>query len=615
MAITRIHKITSTVDKAIDYCMKDKTEEHVKDDIADVINYATNDKLGETTYYTFNSSYNCFGDEKEFFKEVIERGRGKNYNGQSKTKDGSEVLAWHLVQSFDTVIDPRVANEIGLKLAKEMFPEFPVTISTHTNTDNTHNHLIICAWDLKGKKWNNCNENYRKIRETSDRLCDEYGLNVLEETRKQKLIRFKDEDGNIRYFEPTSRKIDLIKQREEGMISTDDVNSYRNTMDYEDAVMKELSNKEIIKYDIDNLLNAAESYDHLLQMLRDIGYEIRDKKKNGDWLAHISFKNPTANKATRDSSLSDDGFYERKNLTAYIDELAIKRREQENEKKKNTNNIYYFEDYNLETTNVNDIDEHYKKIKNDDGTFHVLNRTIPEMDIIRELKKTQKEAGIYDISTIKKLIVAQQEAKQKQRKYIPKSRKEELIIRIQDGFENLKFIEEKNIQSFEHANRIMTSLYDKQTQCQETIEKLDSLIEHLENIIKTPQKLEEIKKRINQKLDDPVYLEFEYETDKNLIQTYQNIIDKYKINDSAGIETLQIKINSAKIRIHKLKKLMEMNRDEIDRYDRCIRVLERAEKIREKELNQENGERQKTRDALEDKKEKQKENNGDERER
>ena len=61
-------------------------------------------------------------------------------------------------------------------------------------------------------------------------------------------------------------------------------------------------------------------------MLRDIGYEIKDKKKNGEWREHISFKNPTASKATRDKTLSEDGFYNRENLTSYIEEMVEKRK-------------------------------------------------------------------------------------------------------------------------------------------------------------------------------------------------------------------------------------------------------------------------------------------------
>lgn len=618
MAITRIHKITKTLEKAIDYCRDDKKEDHVKDDIADVINYATNDKVGETVYYTLNASQNCIGEEKESFRETIEKGRGKFYSGESKTKSGEEVLAWHLVQSFDTVIDPRVANEIGRKLAEEVFGNFPVTISTHTNTENTHNHLIICAWDLDGKKWNNCNENYRLIRETSDRLCDEYGLNVLEETRNQKLIRFKDEEGNTRYFEPTDRKIDIIKQRELGQVSPDDINSYRNTIPYEDVVNKALTNKEIIKNDIDNLLNVVNDYEQLLKMLRDAGYIIKDKKKNGDWLKYVSFKNPMADKFTRDRSLSEDGFYLRENLTEHINDLVQIRKEQLQEfiaeKYDYAEDIPYFETYGLET-NPHEINEDYRKLKDDDGNFYVINRTLPEKDIIRELKKIEQEAGVYDTTTIKRLLEAQKLAKEKKKKYIPENRKQELIIRIQDGFKNLKFIEEKNIYSFEQAKQVIASLYGQQKQCQETIDKLDSLVEHLESVIKTPHKIEETVERIRQKSDDPVYLEFEYETDKNLIHTYQNFISKYKIDSQEGLETLQSKINNAKIQVHKLTRALEMNKGEIESYDRCIRVLERAEKLREEHIIEKENVHDRTRERGGDDKERQKEKKNDERER
>ena len=51
-------------------------------------------------------------------------------------------------------------------------------------------------------------------------------------------------------------------------------------------------------------------------------------------------------------------------------------------------------------------------------------------------------------------------------------------------------------------------------------------------------------------------------------------MNKYKIDSPEGLETLNTKINSAKIQVHKLGKALEINRDEIERYDRCIRVLE-----------------------------------------
>ena len=103
--------------------MKDKREilsENKKDDIKDVISYATKDKTGETIFFTLTSTQNCEipNDPIRSFQENIKRNRGKLRRENPRTKSGREVLAWHLWQSFETVIDPRMANEIGCRLAK-----------------------------------------------------------------------------------------------------------------------------------------------------------------------------------------------------------------------------------------------------------------------------------------------------------------------------------------------------------------------------------------------------------------------------------------------------------------------------------------------------------------
>lgn len=84
-----------------------------------------------------------------------------------------------------------------------MFPNFAVVIGTHTNTENTHNHIIVCAWDMNGHKWHQHDAEYRRLRKVSDRLCDEYGLSVLRDTREQKLIKYKDKDGDIGSYRNT----------------------------------------------------------------------------------------------------------------------------------------------------------------------------------------------------------------------------------------------------------------------------------------------------------------------------------------------------------------------------------------------------------------------------
>ena len=58
MATTSIHAITGTVGQAISYIVSDKVEVLTKDDIADSINYAMNDKTGEVVYPTLTTTQN-----------------------------------------------------------------------------------------------------------------------------------------------------------------------------------------------------------------------------------------------------------------------------------------------------------------------------------------------------------------------------------------------------------------------------------------------------------------------------------------------------------------------------------------------------------------------------
>ena len=374
MATTDIHAIKQTVGVALSYITKDKVEEKVKDDIADSINYAINDKTGEVTYKTISSFLNCIdsGNPVKTFRTMRDMfGREEMEHGNKKTKDGKPVIAWHLIQSFEGNVDPRIANEIGVKLAKEMFPNFPVVVSTHTNTENTHNHIMICAWDLNGKKWNQCNENYRQIRYASDKLCDEYGLSVLENTREQKLIKWEDKDGVTRYYEPTDRKNELLRKREAGEVSTDDVNSYRNTISYEVATAKKLSNVEAVKQAIDSALPYATSYEHLLMMLREQGFSIKEKKKNGDWLAHIVFQPPTAEKGVRDNSIDkENNFYSRENLTKQIEQNNAER----SKGKADVQSVPYFGSYEYGKIDVQSINENFRSVLMQSGEKKIVER-------------------------------------------------------------------------------------------------------------------------------------------------------------------------------------------------------------------------------------------------
>ena len=582
MATTKNHKITGTLKRAIDYAMNDKVEDSLKDDIRDSVAYAIDDKTGKVTYPTYSTVLNCkTGHPVDTFNALIqEYGKEEAEKGSSRTKDGKPILAWHYHQNFEGHVDPAIANEIGVRLAKEVFGNFPVVIGTHTNTENTHNHIVVCAWDLDGKKWHQHNAAYRHIREVSDRLCEEYGLSVLRDTQKQKLIRWEDENGQVHFYEPTERKNELIRQRDSGELTTDDVGSYRNTIAYDKTVSKEETNREIVRQDIDRLLPVATSYEHLLEMLRQIGYTIKDKKKNGDWLKHIVFQPPTADKGTRDYKIGDGGFYLRENLERVISELQADRAEQESrgevlQKSSQSKSMpQYFEEYVYGDTIIAEIDEDERSVKEHDGSFSTVKRSEAERTIIRDLKVMDSELRLLDTSKIDRVI----QEKQSQRKKPNQQKVSRIEEQIKESFHVLRFMEKQNLYSTNQIKSITASTWAKYNECMRNLDTLEGLVAQLEAVLKVPDKIEIIEQRIERMKDNRDYRENEMEADKEQLKKYRAIVDKFKLNSPESVDKLSVRVSQSKTKIEQLQGLLALHRDRLSEYDRCISVLRRIDK-------------------------------------
>lgn len=590
MATTKNHPITKTLKKAIDYAMGDKVEDAVKDDIKDSVAYAVDDKTGKVIYPTIHSTLNCDSRHPyEMFMDIIHTYGGDELrNGNPQTKDGAPILAWHFHQNFEGHVDPVIANEIGRKLAEEMFPNFSVVIGTHTNTENTHNHIIVCAWDMNGHKWHQHNAEYRRLREVSDRLCEEYGLSVLRDTQKQKLVKYKDENGQTRYYEPTDRKNELIAQRDAGKISMDDIGSYRNTIPYEQGEHKKETNYEIIKRDIDRLLPVANSYEHLLQMLRQIGYTVNDKKKNGEWLKHISFQPPTADKATRDYKIDDSGFYLRENLEQVIAEFVADRaaqkerpaeqatvEEEAQEQPKTEKKMPpYFSEYVYGETILADIDEDVRTVREKDGSYSTVERGETERAVIRDVKAKDGELRLIDTAVLDRLIREQREGK---RKTSPQRREEILLKQINESFHVLRFMEKESLYSRSQINAITKGTWEKYNECMKNLETLETIVSRLEKVLKVPQKAEIIEARIERMRDNRDYVENELDGDMEQLQAYRETMKKFKLNDPESAQKLEEQVVKAREKIGQLQGTLTYHKDRLAEYDRCVSVLNRID--------------------------------------
>ena len=251
MAVTKIHPIKSTLKKALDYIENpDKTE-------------------GKMLVTSFGCSYETADIEFEMLlAQAIQKGNN---------------LAHHLIQSFAPgEATPEQAHEIGKQLADEVLQgKYSYVLTTHIDKGHVHNHLIFCAVDMVNhRKYNSNRQSYAYIRRTSDRLCREHGLSVVQPSR-------------------------------------DKGKSYAEW----DAGRKGKSWKAKLKAAIDAVIPQAKDFDDFLRLMAAQGYEIKQGK-------FISFRAPGQERFTRCKTLGEN--YTEEAITERIKGRFAERKPKEN---------------------------------------------------------------------------------------------------------------------------------------------------------------------------------------------------------------------------------------------------------------------------------------------
>lgn len=588
MAYTKIKPITVTVYKAINYGITDKVEElkieetiendpiensnsNKKDDVLDAISYAQRNKKEELKIIkTISSGLNCTPENAHKVFQAIQ----DKYISRSNRKNKN--LAYHLMQSFDTKFEPQIANEIGRKLAEELFGDHCCVISTHDNTDYTHNHIIINAWNNRtGKKLNDDLALKRKIRKVSDRLCVEYGLNILEETKDMNVIHYTDEKGVHRFYEKTDRKEQL---KRDGKYSNND---YRNSDAYIDKEEYKKSNRAVIKEDMDRLLPYSKTYEELLERLSELGYEIKDKTKNGEWRKHISFKAPMQDKFTRDNSiLSDDGeAYTREYLVSVIEENL--RKLQKESKKDDIDNepndlpYYDVDNYIFGKINIDEIDEEYRKKKERNEAYRNVRRSGIEVEIIRDTKKLNKEIDV-EVRMIGRIPREKIDHTEKD-KYT-----QYLINRINGNLSTLKFVEQKNIQSFKEINDVVKMLYEKRNMSRNNLNRIADMMKKLNENLVLIEKYNRLVKQVEIKKTETDVNEIESQDYEELLSKYEKILQQRGLNSKEKQEEFKLKVFEFKEKFEVMGSELEKINEQLKEYDKCVYNLKIVDRYNQK---------------------------------
>lgn len=118
---------------------------------------------------------NCHPDTSKIeFKNTLDKYGNK----------GNRV-GYHLVQSFcpDDDITPEQAHEIGVRLCKELYPNFQTVVTTHIDRGHIHNHIAINSVSLDGRKLNDRlsdkKEGLYAYKQKSDEIAAEYGCYIM----------------------------------------------------------------------------------------------------------------------------------------------------------------------------------------------------------------------------------------------------------------------------------------------------------------------------------------------------------------------------------------------------------------------------------------------------
>lgn len=590
MAITEIHAIETTPDKALNYTLADKvveikSEDEINKEIPHEIIEDKEHGKRYVHYFTITGFQDCaLKNPYHAFKERQAEWQGVRYkNGGSKSKSGREPLMYHLHQSFSGFEVPyEVANEIGMKLASEVFKGFIVTVSTHGNTANIHNHIIISAWDSDGKKWNDCHAAKRLIRSVSDRLCMEYGLSVLEHTKDMRLIKYKSKDGKVHFYEPTDRKNALIKKRNAGEVTTDDVNSYRNMPQFREKQEKRMDNKQEIKSDIDTVLPTCRSYDELLERLRELGYTIRDKKKNGEWLSHISFLAPTQERGTREDKIGDGKFYLRANLEKVISEQVSRYKEEQpsptvNHGDNAKESVPYFPEYEYGKTTLSDIDNDFKTVY-ENGEYQTMERTGIEKKVISDIRVKDSEVrGLIDTTQLHKIVLEQGTQRKLKKPYLTKSKEHRLVAQIQNSFRCLQYTEQHHIFSYNQIIDLYSACKTKYEATKEQLVKADTAIAQFKEILLIPQKLEDLLEKIESNKNDISYVVEEYNEDKKTAGKYKALLARYKIDKPQGQQALRKKVMEFEAKQNIIRGHLESAVLQMSDLENCIQTFDRID--------------------------------------
>lgn len=227
----------------------DKTtaRRYLDDDLFNALRYVEND--GKTDQRMYVSAINC-PKQRSYECMIATKRRYGKLGGN---------VAYHGYQSFQAnEVTPEEAHKIGMETARRMWgDEYEIVVTTHLNTDNIHNHMVVNSVSFKtGRKFENHIRDHIRLREISDAVCLENNKSVLKDSP----------------FYGSEKKAYWIRRS------------------------GQLTHRDMLKQDVERCLSIARTPEEFERNLKAMGYIFIRPKENHK---HLSVKAPGWQRAVR----------------------------------------------------------------------------------------------------------------------------------------------------------------------------------------------------------------------------------------------------------------------------------------------------------------------------
>ena len=122
----------------------------------------------------------------------VEHAASRMIKTKQRYKRTGGVQYFHMILSFKPgETTPEQALKIAKEFMEEQLSDYETVVAVHTDRKHIHAHLIFNSVNAKtGRKYHSNAKTYYRIRAACDRLCQKYGLSVIEETEQSRSVSY-----------------------------------------------------------------------------------------------------------------------------------------------------------------------------------------------------------------------------------------------------------------------------------------------------------------------------------------------------------------------------------------------------------------------------------------